>query len=551
MAVTFLTDIDKEELQKDIEVGVKFVEQNLAEEQKKQARENIGAVGNVFVAEYGKTTYAEIAAAHEEGKAVFCISPEGGLANAGGVIWDQGGTVFALKKIDEYRAKFVGHGSGSWHITVIVYRANDKWEANGKTLLTNDNIADSIADDAPYNSVPSVTAVCDYVEDHPAVRYDFGQELTEDQKAQARENIDALGKDDVAKSANPDWNQNDVSQPDYIKNRPFYTQGAETVVPLDEKYIPDSIARVKDIPEGFSGSWNDLTDKPFGEIYQPLLHESEFTTAFDNDKWVNRTTLDGLYEYDLTGGATYAVVFNGKVYEGECKEDGYWGAYLGNHVLLDPMGVDNGLPFCICVDKTSGACDLRTTEAGTYTVAVSRIDHKDMDESYIPDSIARVVDIPEIPTVDATLTEPGSPADAKAVGDALADVNAILGLNSEVILEVTEVAVESTSATVSKSLNLVFGEEYIVSFNGSTYFCTAKDVSMNNSIGNAHLVASRFEDTGEPFLISQGYNSFVLYTNVPGTYRVGVFKGDKPVTTETWTFELEDGTTVTKQVVVK
>ena len=84
MAVTFLTDIDKEELQKDIEVGVKFVEQNLTEEQKEQARENIGAIGNVFVAEYGKTTYAEIAAAHKEGKAVFCISPEGGLVNAGG-----------------------------------------------------------------------------------------------------------------------------------------------------------------------------------------------------------------------------------------------------------------------------------------------------------------------------------------------------------------------------------------------------------------------------------------------------------------------------------
>ena len=40
---------------------------------------------------------------------------------------------------------------------------------------------------------------------------------------------------------------------------------------LDEKFIPDTIARVSDLPEGFSGSWNDLTDKPFGSYYEQDL----------------------------------------------------------------------------------------------------------------------------------------------------------------------------------------------------------------------------------------------------------------------------------------
>lgn len=38
-----------------------------------------------------------------------------------------------------------------------------------------------------------------------------------------------------------------------------------TVVPMAEKFLPDTIARTEDIPEEFSGSWNDLTDKPFGD----------------------------------------------------------------------------------------------------------------------------------------------------------------------------------------------------------------------------------------------------------------------------------------------
>lgn len=43
----------------------------------------------------------------------------------------------------------------------------------------------------------------------------------------------------------PDYNQNDTTQHDYIKNRPFYSDGG-TVHKMDEKFIPDTIARVND-----------------------------------------------------------------------------------------------------------------------------------------------------------------------------------------------------------------------------------------------------------------------------------------------------------------
>ena len=45
-----------------------------------------------------------------------------------------------------------------------------------------------------------------------------------------------------------DWSQNDETQPDYIKNRPFYSDGG-TVHKMDEKFIPDTIARVSDVEE--------------------------------------------------------------------------------------------------------------------------------------------------------------------------------------------------------------------------------------------------------------------------------------------------------------
>ena len=53
-----------------------------------------------------------------------------------------------------------------------------------------------------------------------------------------------LAPEDVeAKSVQADWNQNDETAPDYIKNRPFYTKTDGIVVTLEDKYIPDTILR--------------------------------------------------------------------------------------------------------------------------------------------------------------------------------------------------------------------------------------------------------------------------------------------------------------------
>lgn len=61
-----------------------------------------------------------------------------------------------------------------------------------------------------------------------------------------------------------DWSQNDPEAPDYVKGRTHYEDG-ETVYQLDEKFIPDSIARKSDIS---AGGGVDVTGAKVGQIIQ-------------------------------------------------------------------------------------------------------------------------------------------------------------------------------------------------------------------------------------------------------------------------------------------
>lgn len=66
--------------------------------------------------------------------------------------------------------------------------------------------------------------------------------------------------DEVPEQVQADWNQNDATAADYVKNRPFYTTSTGEVKFLDEKYIPDTIARMSDIQN------IDISD-----IYPPII----------------------------------------------------------------------------------------------------------------------------------------------------------------------------------------------------------------------------------------------------------------------------------------
>ena len=105
----------------------------------------------------------------------------------------------------------------------------------------------------------------------------------------------------------PDWNQNDSTAPNYIKNRPFYTGDAE-IVKIDSKYLP-------------------LLPKPDGESYLTFSSKNSFTLKTGKKTW------DGTLEY-FASDETWTV-----------WDGSYWDslspAYSGTEYVLYLRGTGN------------------------------------------------------------------------------------------------------------------------------------------------------------------------------------------------------------------
>ena len=136
----------------------------------------------------------------------------------------------------------------------------------------------------------------------------------------------------------PDWNQNDKTQPDYVKNRPFHTI--------------DSV--------------------------EMLMEETtvEFTKTGDM-----YTSTDQYYLYDtLAFGETYQVTWDGTTYECTCAEfEGE--AVLGN-LSIQGIGEDTGEPFVY------GFSSFYTLDnSASHTISILRMTKIiiKIEEKYIPE----------------------------------------------------------------------------------------------------------------------------------------------------------------------
>ena len=162
-------------------------------------------------------------------------------------------------------------------------------------------------------------------------------------------------------TSTPDWNQNDPTASDYIKNRPFYTgEVAQTEVIPEQTYTLSS-------DEGFS-------------IY------------LDNS---------GAYPYSLEDGKNYVVVYNGTTYELTSRN--YSGQiYVGD---IGPLiGQESTLPFII----VAGNGVLQIIDYNGNTEVTFKIDLFDLvihkiDTKYIPWSDAIGFKPPTIITKSAPL----------------------------------------------------------------------------------------------------------------------------------------------------
>ena len=150
----------------------------------------------------------------------------------------------------------------------------------------------------------------------------------------------AAGLVDVP-SVQPDWNQNDSTQPDYIKNRPFYVGNPVETVLVEESTVSFSNA---------------------GGIYW-----AQFSSTFAP-----------------TVGETYKVYWDGTAYECTCVDfNGYHA--IGN-LSIAGAGSDTGEPFLVSINNDGGLEIYTADTSASHTISISAFDQEvvKIDLKYLP-----------------------------------------------------------------------------------------------------------------------------------------------------------------------
>ena len=162
----------------------------------------------------------------------------------------------------------------------------------------------------------------------------------------------------------PDWNQNDGTAPDYVKNRPFYTGD-----PVETVFVEESTV-----------SFVDNGGK----------YVAEFPSTFS-----------------ATVGETYKVYWDGSAYECTCGDFPRGGLAMGN-LSIPGVGSDTGEPFFVNVSNGMGMMIMTADASASHTISISGFGAPEVvkvDEKYLP-----TIPADKLPTIPADKL-PTIPAD--------------------------------------------------------------------------------------------------------------------------------------------
>lgn len=145
------------------------------------------------------------------------------------------------------------------------------------------------------------------------------------------------GGGDGGSGVQPDWNQNDETQPDYVKNRPFYT----------------------------------------GDPVETVLLEKT-TPEFANTDVENLYGVSIPIDFSVERGQTYKVFWDGTVYECVCINFSE-SLYLGNMHIITAAGIgigfpDTGEPFLMSFQNQGDSIALfvyTQDTSATHTISIS------------------------------------------------------------------------------------------------------------------------------------------------------------------------------------
>lgn len=266
------------------------------------------------------------------------------------------------------------------------------------------------------------------------------------------------------KSSRSNWNQNDPTADEYIKNRPFYTS--------DRKYV--------DVISNFT------SDYP------------------DENGWFGN--VEHLKPFDLSRGETYTVIWDGAEYECVAVDDGYGGEALGNFAVVGE-GNDTGEPFFL-YEEYDPECDERycgimSATEGVHTVTVS---------GFVPGEIHK------IPSEYLPFSAPDWNAD-KGDGGYIANkpFDGKFTKTYELYYDTITTAKSDYGDAIEKQLSglslssdtLKEGNTYLVVFDGIEYICKAQRGTDGGSwiaVGNMYLRCKPYPSEG--FINGEPYEAY-------------------------------------------
>ena len=130
------------------------------------------------------------------------------------------------------------------------------------------------------------------------------------------------------------WEQNDPAADDYIKNRPFYTDGQTSVIKNTT----------------FKTYYEGEQCLPF--VFKPII------------------------------GEIYKVIWDGKEYECITYLDSYRAVCIGNYYLAGGTK-DTGEPFYYYYDKNYEDFGLYVKNAGAHTISIDKLNVKKIDKKFV------------------------------------------------------------------------------------------------------------------------------------------------------------------------
>ena len=142
----------------------------------------------------------------------------------------------------------------------------------------------------------------------------------------------------------PDWNQNDETAADYVKNRPFYTGD-----PVETALVEETTVAFADTGDG-SG-----------------IYAAEFPSTVE-----------------VTAGETYKVSWDGTVYECACVF--FSNVYAIGNLSIEGIGTDTGEPFLIGVNNGAGIFISTVDTSASHTISISErvVPVVKIDKKYLP-----------------------------------------------------------------------------------------------------------------------------------------------------------------------